>query len=118
MIADTELKKLLNFTNLLLKVSVLPQQTRFFLDQAAKKHPVQNQHRRASMAESVQAYPLLLGRIRKDIAYPRRLYTDLSKIEPTIHPRIEIWVFVQIIKDLRHLCSEMEDLSSIELIFT
>ena len=103
MIADTELKKLFNFTNLLLKVSALPQQTRFFLDQAAKKHPVQNQHRRASMAESVQAYPLLLGRIRKDIAYPRRLYTDLSKIEPTIHPRIEIWVFVQIIKNLRHL---------------
>ena len=46
------------------------------------------------MAESVQAYPLLLGRIRKDIAYPRRLYTDLSKIEPTIHPKIEIWGFV------------------------
>ena len=46
------------------------------------------------MAESAQAYPLLLGRIRKDIAYPRRLYTDLSKIGPTIHPKTEIWGFV------------------------
>ena len=96
-------KKLINFTNLLLKVSALLQQTLFSLDQAAEKHLVQNQHRRASMAESVQAYPLLLGRIRKDIAYPRRLYTDLSKIEPTIHPKIEIWDFVPIIKYLRYL---------------
>ena len=55
------------------------------------------------MAESAQAYPLLLGRIRKDIAYPRPLYTDLSKIGPTIHPKREIRSFVQIIKDLRHL---------------
>ena len=55
------------------------------------------------MAESVQAYPLLLGRIRKDIAYPRQLYTDLLKIEPTIHPKIEIFCFVLIIKDLRCL---------------
>ena len=92
-----------HFTNLLLKVSALLQQILFSLDQAAEKHLVQNQHRRVSMAESVQAYPLLLGRIRKDIAYPRRLYTDLSKIEPTTHPRIEIWVFVQLIKNLRHL---------------
>ena len=91
------------FTNLLLKVSALHQQTRFFLDQAAKKHLVQNQRRRVSMAESAQAYPLLLGRIRKDIAYPRPLYTDLSKIGPTIHPKREIRSFVQIIKDLRHL---------------
>ena len=96
-------KKLINFTNLLLKVSALLQQTLFFLDQAAKKHLVQNQHRRVSMAESAQAYPLLLGRIRKDIAYPRPLYTDLSKIGPTIHPKREIRSFVQIIKDLRHL---------------
>ena len=55
------------------------------------------------MAESVQAYPLLLGRIRKDIAYPRRLYTDLSKIEPTIHPKKEIWGFVPMIKYLTYL---------------
>ena len=92
-----------HFTNLLSKVSALLQQILFSLDQAAEKHLVQNQHRRVSMAGSVQAYPLLLGRIRKDIAYPRRLYTDLSKIEPTIHPKIEIWGFVPMIKYLTYL---------------
>ena len=89
-----------NLTNLLLKVSALLRQTLFSLDQAAEKHLVQNQHRRVSMAESVRAYLLLLGRIRKDIACPRRLYTDLSKIGPTIHPKVEILGFVPMIKYL------------------